>query len=206
MPAVFVTGTDTDVGKTFVSALLCKAWGASYWKPVQTGLDSDPGDTKTVKELVGKDLITFKPQVELQKPLAPWRACVLEGEPFLKLEDFKLPKTNDPLIVEGAGGVFVPLTKELITKDLVKQIDCPVIVVARSQLGTLNHTLLTLEHLRAHDVKILGVILNGKIDEDNCTALKELGVKVICQIPLASSVDEVTHLVPSLTELINDYN
>lgn len=203
---IFITGTDTDVGKTFISALLYKKWSTSYWKPIQTGLDSDDGDTKNVKKLIGKDLITAPPTFEYQLPLSPWRACVLEQRDSIDIEKITVPEkliqdSNRPLIIEGAGGVFVPITENLITTDLIKQLDCPVIIVARSELGTLNHTLLTIEHLKQRNVKILGVILNGDLNLDNAETLRKFGVNIICQIPKAESLDDVLHLVPDFNDV-----
>lgn len=198
---IFVTGTDTDVGKTFISALLCKRWGANYWKPIQTGLESDCGDTVSVYKLSGVQALC-EPALMYQKPLSPWRAAVLEDRERIDISSISIPKKykedDKPLIVEGAGGVFVPITETEITTDLVEQLRCPVIIVARSQLGTLNHTLLTLEHLKRRNVEVLGVILNGDLDEDNAKTLKAYGANVICQIPRANNVDEVIHLVPEL--------
>lgn len=204
---IFVTGTDTDVGKTFISALLCKRWSASYWKPIQTGLESDVGDTKTVSDLLGAQLVTAPPALEYQKPLSPWRATVLEDAEPIDIQEITVPQIieeqSDALIIEGAGGVYVPITENLITTDLIKHFDCPVIVVARSELGTLNHTLLTIEHLKNRGVKILGVVLNGNLNDDNAKTLKSYGVKIICEIPKESTFEKVEHLVPDLTDVYN---
>lgn len=201
---IFITGTDTDVGKTFISALLCSKWKANYWKPIQTGLETDQGDTSTVLDLVGRDLNYSSPALQYQKPLSPWRACVLENKPIIDISKITIPDGLDKstLIIEGAGGVFVPITDKLITTDLIRHFDIPVIVVAKSELGTLNHTLLTVEHLKNNNVKILGVILNGDINNDNAEALKKYGVNIIAQIPRATSIREVEHLIPDLQNTI----
>lgn len=202
---LFITGTDTDVGKTFISALLCKRWSAGYWKPIQTGLESDPGDTKTVSELLGSSLVTSTPALEYQKPLSPWRAVELENREAIDIKNISVPKeleqNKEVLIIEGAGGVFVPITESLITTDLIQHFDCPVIVVARSELGTLNHTLLTIEHLKNRGVKVIGVVLNGDLNNDNSRTLEAFGVKILFQIPRASTLDEVEHLVPDLKDV-----
>ncbi|CCH46728.1 hypothetical protein BN7_6325 [Wickerhamomyces ciferrii] len=200
---IFITGTDTDVGKTFISALLVKKWKMAYWKPFQTGLNCDPGDTKTVTGLIGAELKTSSPAVELQLPLSPWRATVLESKSLIDLNTINIPNEIQdlPLIIEGAGGVQVPINDKQITTDLIKQFDVPVIVVARSELGTLNHTLLTIEHLQNRKVKVLGVILNGDINNDNADTLKAYGVNIICQIPKSKSLQEVEHLVPNLKDV-----
>lgn len=205
---IFITGTDTDIGKTFVSAALVKKWSCNYWKPIQTGLSCDSGDTSTVQELLrgGKDLpCRVNPAVEYQFPLSPYRCSVLEGKKEVDIDSIRIPtklaNASKPLIIEGAGGVFVPLTKELITTDLIKHLNVPVIVVARSGLGTLNHTLLTIEHLKMHDIQILGVILNGDLNCDNKKCLEDFGVKIIAQIPRAATVDDVQQFVPDLDDV-----
>ena len=153
-PLIFVTGTDTDVGKTFISALLVQKWMANYWKPIQTGLDEDQGDTVSMQELCSRSEhvpIYFPPRHIFQKPLSPLEAMNYEPEHEVLISDFSSPDEDmtTPLVAEGAGGVYVPLTKKLevtshLIKHLVKVSSRPVkiVVVARSGLGTLNHTLL----------------------------------------------------------------
>jgi len=203
--AIFITGTDTDIGKTFVSAALVEKWNCNYWKPIQTGLSCDPGDTATVQKLVQRDKYfpcLEKPAIEYQIPLSPYRCSVLEDKSEIDLTFIKIPQkfnnSSKPLIIEGAGGVFVPLTKKLITTDLIKHLHVPTIIVARSGLGTLNHTLLTIEHLKLHGVQILGVILNGDLNCDNRKCLEEFGVKVIAQIPRAATIKDVQQFIPDL--------
>lgn len=204
MVKIFVTGTDTDVGKTFISALLCKRWNANYWKPIQTGLETDFGDTATVSQLL-RTHCSQQPALVYQKPLSPWRAVVLEGREPIELKQIEVPEfaeNEKPIIIEGAGGVYVPLTEKLITTDLIEYLKCPTIVVARSGLGTLNHTLLTIEHLRSRHICVLGVILNGDINEDNAQALMAFGVRILCKIPQADSMDDVVSLIPALADVL----
>ena len=162
---VFVTGTDTGIGKTFVAACLVRAWNAAYWKPVQTGIDDDPGgDSATVHRLVDRqDGPVYAPRYALGAPLSPAAAAALEAV-RITLDDFEPPPDGRPLVVEGAGGVLVPLTHEHLLIDLIARLGLPVVVVARSTLGTINHTLLTLEALRARRLPVAGVILNGPPD------------------------------------------
>ncbi|KAG0682705.1 dethiobiotin synthase [Pichia californica] len=212
---IFITGTDTDIGKTFISALLIEAWGCNYWKPIQTGLDSDPGDTFTIKKLleqslgVPKTTTIFQPQLEYMKPLSPWRCTILENKPSINIEELKFPATKDNLtgskytIVEGAGGILVPINKTSYTTDIIKHLDASVIIVARSELGTLNHTLMTVEILKQNKIPILGVILNGDINNDNALTLSELNVKIIAQIPKANSLKDVVDLVPALETILS---
>lgn len=209
MKAVFITGTDTDVGKTVISALLTKAWDANYWKPIQTGLNCDPGDTATVKQLTGLPEERFlKPEVELQVPLSPWRACVAENIPPIE-KKFTLPPLNEesdrPLIIEGAGGLYVPIDSKRITTDIIRELDVPVILVARSGLGTLNHTLLSIEHLLNRNVKVLGVILNGEPDLDNAKTIEHFcPVPVLFSIPKDQNLDikNFVKYVPSISSIL----
>lgn len=209
--SVFVTGTDTDVGKTFVSAILVNAWKSNYWKPFQTGLNSDLGDTKTVVELTRLPKDHFNPsQVELDTPLSPWRAAIQDGKDVVTSSDIKIPRgfqtESRPLVVEGAGGLFVPLNEKEITTDLIESLNTPVILVARSGLGTINHTLLSIEHLKSRGIQIAGIILNGDVNNDNAETIKHFAqdVKIIAQIPYSSdmNIDELSKLIPPIDSII----
>lgn len=211
---IFITGTDTDIGKTFISALLVKKWGCNYWKPIQTGLDSDPGDTATVQKLLKKSggipetTEILEPALSYMKPLSPWRCTVLENKPFIEIDKLELPQIK-PLnkstytIVEGAGGLLVPISKGTFTTDIIKHLGASVILIARSDLGTLNHTLMSLEILRQQDISVLGVIVNGKLNTDNSLTLSELGVKILAQIPIANNLNEVVDRIPSIESIYN---
>lgn len=228
-PVIFVTGTDTDVGKTFVSGLLALKWHANYWKPIQTGLESDPGDSLTVSNFFSKQEAVewypavLKPVVELQKPLCPLDAVKCDPTASeVSLEDFVLPNdtitdhTVAPLIIEGAGGIFVPLNSKCeITSDLIKRVieltDRPVyvVLVARSGLGTLNHTLLTHDHLKTNGLgeHFLGCILNGPKNSLNKETLELFDVKVIAEIPFVEEtlqLNSVLECIPSLSDIINE--
>ncbi|EUK18794.1 dethiobiotin synthase [Commensalibacter papalotli (ex Servin-Garciduenas et al. 2014)] len=182
----FVTGTDTDVGKSFVSACLTKVLNAKYWKPIQTGLNCDQGDTKTVQQLAMlSDQQVITPLIELQEPFSPEEAAERENI-ILDIEqlDLSLSFHDQPYIVEGAGGALVPIAEYQFMIQLMKKINLPVIIVARTELGTLNHTLLTLEVIRKYHIPIAGVILNGKPNPANKEAIERHGkIKVITEIP-----------------------
>lgn len=179
---VFVTGTDTDVGKTVVAACLARAMGADYWKPVQTGVSIDPGDTATVATLV-PGLRTHPPIYVFGEPLSPHAAAALEGAE-VRMEPIALPETDRPLVIEGAGGVLVPLNDRDLMTDLIERLGLPVVVVARSTLGTINHTLMTLEILRARGIEVLGVVMNGPSSPGNREAIEHYGrTKVLADIP-----------------------
>ena len=181
---VFVTGTDTGIGKTFVSACLVAAWSAAYWKPFQTGLDQDPGDTETIAALTGCDPARLHPPaLALRAPLSPEDAAALEGIAF-DAAGLALPHGQGPLVVEGAGGVLVPLDQHTSTIDLIDRLGLPVVLVARSTLGTINHTLLSLGALRARGIAIAGVVLNGPPSPGNRAAIERHGqVRVLAEIP-----------------------
>jgi malonyl-CoA O-methyltransferase len=183
-PGVFVTGTDTGVGKTVVAACLVRRWGAEYWKPVQTGLAQEPGDSETVAALsgAGPDRI-HAPRHECAAPLSPEAAAHLERR-RIDLADFDLPPGRAPLVVEGAGGVLVPLGGGAVMADLMARLSLPVLVVARSTLGTINHSLLTVEALRARRISVWGVVLVGPEPDDNAETIAKLGkVAILAAIP-----------------------
>ncbi|KAK6455918.1 dethiobiotin synthetase [Scheffersomyces xylosifermentans] len=203
---IFVTGTDTDVGKTFIASLLTKCWNCNYWKPIQTGTESDVGDTYTVKSTTGLDSDHFSPPgFAFMKPLSPWRAALIEGK-NVEVSDIRIPQnfleSERSLIIEGAGGPYVPINDTDIMTDLALALSCGVILVSRSGLGTLNHTLLCLEHFKHRGVRVLGVILNGDVNQDNATVIETLGqVPILCQVPVANSIDDVMHLVPKFDSI-----
>jgi dethiobiotin synthase len=179
----FVTGTDTDVGKTVVAAWLVARLGASYWKPVQAGTDPET-DSDTVRRLagVGQDRILPEAYV-LPHPLAPHEAARRAG---LAIDMAKLvpPASDRPLVVEGAGGLMVPLGDQSYVIDLARDLDLPLILVARSTLGTINHTLLSLEAIRRRGLPLAGVVINGPETPHNRAAIERYGrVQIIAEIP-----------------------
>lgn len=215
-PIIFVTGTDTDVGKTFISTLLVKKWRANYWKPVQTGIESDLGDSSTVKSAncaPSWNPKIFAPRYELQKPLSPYKAMDFEPDVDIEITDFEIPQESGdaPLIVEGAGGVLVPVTKNLETMtDLMKYLAInstgrpfKIVVVARSGLGTLNHTLLTMKYLEREGLSdhILGVVVNGVKNPGNVQVFKDYGLKILAEVETCSSLESATDFIPALEVL-----
>ncbi|MDG6095421.1 dethiobiotin synthase [Acetobacter sp. AN02] len=181
---VFVTGTDTGVGKTFVSACLVRAWNALYWKPLQTGLADEAGDTPVVRELaqLTPDRIIL-PFAGFAAPLAPDAAAALEGV-SIQPDDIRLPLQDigTPLVVEGAGGVLVPVAPGVMMADLMQRFGLPVVLVARSGLGTISHTLLSLAELRRRGIAVLGVVLNGPLNPGNREAIERNGrVRILAE-------------------------
>ena len=200
MKGFFVTGTDTGVGKTVASSCLVAALRMTddvcYWKPVQTGIEEDD-DTAMVAALAacGEDEI-FAEGVRLERPLSPHLSARLAGV-RISIEEIIATASRAPrdrlMIVEGAGGALVPLNESEMMIELIRDLNLPAIIVARSGLGTINHTLLTIEALRLRGIGIAGVLMNGEPNEENRRAIEGYGkTRVIAEIPrfarLASDV------------------
>lgn len=194
---IFITGTDTDVGKTTISGWLCLHSGYDYFKPIQTGVDRD---SSVVQALSGA---VIHPEAYLyQTPVSPHLAAALEGE-IIDITQITLPPAPN-LIIEGAGGLLVPINKEAFMIDLIKQMNVPVLLVARSALGAINHTLLSLEALRSRGIHVLGVIVSGKLNQDNCAAIEFYGkTKVLAQVPFMDKIDKETLLSIPLGDELN---
>lgn len=180
---IFITGTDTGVGKTLVSSILVKGLGASYWKPIQAGLDEET-DTEWVQRNTGLPDAHFHPErYRLTKPLSPHLSARLDGID-INLCDFTMPEGQQGhLIIEGAGGIMVPINNDHFVAQMISLFNAPVILVARSGLGTINHTLLSLEKLHSLSVPVLGVVMNGEKNSENRKAVEKFGhVRVIAEI------------------------
>jgi dethiobiotin synthase len=182
---LFVTGTDTGVGKTVVCSVLMAGLRGLYYKPVQSGL-RPPTDTQRVQEMTGLPPWHFAAETyRLKEPLSPHLSAALD-DVHIDLESFCLPQQNNVshLIAEGAGGIMVPLSPHHFMLDLMKRFALPVLLVASSRLGTINHTLLSLEQLRRHQLDVYGVVVNGPNNDDNCQAIEAFGrVRVVARIP-----------------------
>ena len=190
MSGFIVTGTDTDVGKTIFAAALAARLGAWYWKPVQAGTDGDT-DAQRVSRLAGLPPDKILPEAyRLATPCSPHRAAALDGVAF-DLERLALPQQR-PLVVEGAGGVLVPMRDNLLMADLFGLWGLPAIVVARTALGTINHSLLTIEALRARGVPVHGVAFVGDAVEDSeATICRIAGVKRLGRLPWLDPLEPV---------------
>jgi len=188
-PRFVVTGTDTDVGKTVFAAALTRALGATYWKPVQSGLD-DGADTDTVRTLGVARTI---PEVyRLTAALSPHRAAELDGVE-IDPRRLELPTVDGPLVIEGAGGVLVPLTRSMAIADLFAIWGLPVILVARTGLGTINHSLLSIEALRARGVPVAGIAYVGDANPDTEATIAAMGkVRRLGRLPLLDSLSPET--------------
>jgi dethiobiotin synthase len=188
---LFVTGTDTGVGKTVVSAAIFHRYRRQvplrYWKPIQTGIDVDD-DTAEVERLAGCTAAEIRREgVRLPRPVSPhlaarWAGVTIDVDALAAIPG--LDPGTERWIVEGAGGVLVPLTEVRLIADLMTRLGLPAVVAARSTLGTINHTLLTLEALRARQVAIAGVVMVGAPHADNRAAIEEYGrVRVLAELP-----------------------
>lgn len=192
----FVTGTDTSVGKTVVSALLCAALDAYYWKPIQTGTETD-SDSRTVAELAALAPERVLPEAyRFGPPVSPHLAARFAGE-RIELAKIQLPAVarDAAVIVEGAGGVMVPINERELMVDVMRHLAMPVLLAARSSLGTINHTLLSLAALRAAEVQVAGVVMVGKLNADNLESIDHYGdVRVLGEIPWMAQLNRASLL------------
>jgi dethiobiotin synthetase len=181
----FITGTDTDIGKTVVSALLCAALDAYYWKPIQTGA-REGTDSRTVARIAQRPRAKILPEAyRFAPPVSPHLAAQKAGV-RIDFDEIRMPEigVKENLIVEGAGGALVPINDLQLMTDLMKHLGLPVLLVARTTLGTINHTLLSLAALRTARLTVRGVIMAGKADADNRRAIEHYGrTKVVGIVP-----------------------
>ncbi|GAB2761099.1 dethiobiotin synthase [Salinimicrobium soli] len=161
----FITGIGTEVGKTIASAIVTEALQADYWKPIQAG-DLDNSDTHKLKDLVSNSKTVFHPNAfALKTPMSPHAAAEIDGV-NLTSEEIREPQTGNDLVIEGAGGLLVPISNTQTIADLISP-DHKVILVSRHYLGSINHTLLTVEALKHRNLNCIGIIFNG--DENKST-------------------------------------
>ena len=183
-----ICGTDTDVGKTLISSFFVRGLDCYYWKPIQSGLE-DETDSQFVERVsqVNKKKI-LKEAYIFNNPVSPHWAAEIDGVKIIK-SNLDLPNINKTLVIETAGGLMVPITRNFLQIDQIKIWNLPVILVCRSSLGTLNHTLLSIEALKKRKIKILGLIINGKKHLDNPQTLKLFsGLPIIAEFPLIKNL------------------
>jgi|ERR1700761_3944488 len=186
----FVTGIGTGIGKTIVSAVLVEKLNADYWKPVQSG-DLDNSDTLKVKSLVSNYKTVFHPETyRLTQPYSPHKSAAIDGVE-IDLANFKIPETENQLIIEGAGGLMVPLNDRYLIIDLIKQLGVEVILVSQNYLGSINHTLLSIEALKQRQIPVKGIIFNGEANENSESYILEYsGIKLLGKIPEFGDIDK----------------
>ena len=191
MRKIFITGIGTEVGKTLVSSIVVEALEADYWKPVQAG-DLEFSDTDRVKSWVSNERSVFHPSAyALKTPMSPHAAAELDGL-RIDLDRIVEPVTSNDLVIEGAGGLLVPLNEQNTILDLIRE-DYQVIVVSRNYLGSINHSLLTLEALRSRGLTISGIIFNGERVPSTESIIETLGeAPVIGRIREEESIDRET--------------
>lgn len=179
----FITGIGTNVGKTVTSAVIVESIMADYWKPIQSGT-IESRDLETVKSLVSNKQSVFHPEVySLKAPLSPHYAAKLENIE-IDISQIQLPETNNHLIIEGAGGLLVPINSKHYVIDLAKKFDCEVILVISNYLGCINHSLLSIDYLIKNNYKLYALVLNGDFEAEVKHAIVNYhhGIKVI-EIP-----------------------
>ncbi|MDR6560277.1 MULTISPECIES: dethiobiotin synthase [unclassified Arcicella] len=179
-----IAGIGTEIGKTFIASILTESLEADYWKPVQSGA-LDFTDTNAVQSLVSNRKTIFHPEAyRLNEPLSPHAAAAIDGIE-IQLSNFELPITDNNLIVELAGGLMVPLNKDTTNLDLIKQLNLPLILVSKNYLGSINHTLLSIEVLKSSNIDIKGIIFNGESNPSS-----EDYILNYTQVPLIGRVNQ----------------
>lgn len=186
----FITGIGTGIGKTIASAVLTEKLKADYWKPIQSG-DLDQSDSLMVKSLLSNTITQIHPeQYRLNQPLSPHLSAKLDGIE-IDLNTFSLPKTDNRLIVEGAGGLMVPLNDQYLLLDLIKKLKLKVILISSNYLGSINHTLLTINTLKQNEIPVKGIIFNGEANpESESYILKYSKIKHLGSIPKMGKLDK----------------
>ncbi len=195
-----ICGTDTDVGKTLISSFLVRGLNCYYWKPIQSGIEgeTDSEYVRRVSQISPKKIL--KEAYIFNTPVSPHWAAEIDNVKIIK-STLNLPKISKTLLIETAGGLMVPITRDFLQIDQIKIWKLPVILVCRSALGTLNHTLLSIEALRKRNIPILGLIVNGKNHFDNPKTLKLFsGLPILAEFPMIKnlSVDNLDLLWKNL--------
>ncbi|MEJ6979281.1 dethiobiotin synthase [Pedobacter sp. P351] len=189
MKPLFISGIGTDIGKTVVSAILVERLKADYWKPIQSG-DLDNSDTKKVRALVSNTISMFHQEsYQLSQPFSPHKSAAIDGiEIDLKL--ISQPQTSKKLVIEGAGGLMVPLNKSQYIADLISHLDAEVILVVKHYLGSINHTLLSLELLKNRNIPLKGIIFNGETDSYSEQAILDHSkLSILGRVPMVNELN-----------------
>jgi dethiobiotin synthetase len=186
---IFITGIGTGIGKTIVSAVIVESLKADYWKPIQSG-DLDNSDTLKVKSLVTNSISVLHPEsYRLTQPFSPHKSAALDGI-VIDPKTIEVPKTDNQLIIEGAGGLMVPLNNDFLMIDLIQQFNAEVILVIKHYLGSINHTLLSLDALKSRNITVRAVIFNGDSDPySESVILNYAGCESIA-IPTIEQIDK----------------
>jgi dethiobiotin synthetase len=201
---LFITGIGTNVGKTVVSAILTEALQADYWKPIQSGV-VEGKDSDTVKSLISNAKTVFHPETYLlQEPLSPHFAAKLDGVE-IELSKIQLPKTANHLIIEGAGGLLVPVNDTQYVIDIAKQFGCEIVLVISSYLGCINHSLLSIDYLKRNHFKIKALVFNGEFESEvKQSIINYSSESQIIDIPTLNSLNK-QHIL-EISEIIKAQN
>jgi len=185
---IIICGTDTDVGKTIISSFFVQGLKGIYWKPIQSGTEKST-DTETVCKLLNlKSDRHLSERYKFKAPVSPHWAAEKESS-FIEPKNLDIPDINKLIIIETAGGLMVPLNRNWLQIDQLKVWGAPIILVARTGLGTLNHTLLSLEALKNRNLNVLGIVLNGPPHNDNPKTLEQFGdTKILASLPIFEEV------------------
>jgi len=202
---LFITGIGTNVGKTIVSAILTESLKADYWKPVQSGV-LDVKDSDTIKSLISNSKTIIHPEIYLlNEPLSPHFAAKLDGIE-INIELIHLPQTNNHLIIEGAGGLLVPLNQTHFVVDIAKKIECQIVLVISNYLGCINHTLLSINYLKANNFKIHSLVFNGDFENEvKEPIIKSLHNTNILHIPFIKPIykDSIFNISENINHLLS---
>ena len=192
----FITGIGTEVGKTITSAVITQALKADYWKPVQAG-ELNHSDRMKVENLIDNNRSKFHPEAyRLNQPMSPHAAAERDGIK-IDIASIKMPHTDNHLVIEGAGGLLVPLNDNDTILNLIEILNCEVILVSRHYLGSINHTLMSIEILKQRNIRIKGILFNGKENKDTESIIKKMsGIEVLGRI------DELENLNKSVINSI----
>ena len=188
MRRLFVTGIGTNVGKTVISAILTQKLQADYWKPIQAGYLNNT-DSMKVSQWVDNTISTIHPEAyRLTQPMSPHTAAELDGI-NINLKDIISAETTRNLIIEGAGGLMVPLNKNDFVVDMISHFQAEAVLVSRHYLGSINHTILSIEALRSRNIPITGIIFNGDDNRDT-----ESIIKSVCAVPILGRIPDIDNL------------
>ena len=196
MKKYFITGIGTEVGKTIASAIITQALKADYWKPVQAG-ELDDSDRMKVENLIDNDRSKFHPEAyRLNQPMSPHAAAERDGIE-IDIASIIMPHTDNHLVIEGAGGLLVPLNDNDTILNLIEILNCEVILVSRHYLGSINHTLMSIELLKQRNIRIKGILFNGKENKDTESIITKMS-----GIEFLGRIDELDNLNKSVINSI----
>jgi dethiobiotin synthetase len=184
----FITGIGTDIGKTVISAILVEKLNAEYWKPIQAG-NLNNSDSIFIKNQTNCKTIHSE-RFQLTQPMSPHAAAKIDNIK-IQLSDFEIPLTTNPLIIEGAGGLMVPINENELVLDLIKYLDIKVIIISKNYLGSINHSLLTIEVLQKNNIKIKGLIFNGDSNPETEHIIQKLSdIPIIGKVPNLNNISK----------------